>query len=399
VSTKSYLERSLIWFYALPVFFFPLSTAGAGISAGIFLLLYLLSGNWRNWRRLRARPWWPALLLMMLWTFAGLLWTSDLHDGFKVAATAGYGIYAFMGATLAWEEADVRRFVRLFLAGLTLNALLAALITERILHWHYAPTMPFVGLADHIWWSMALAHAILWLLWDIKAVWNFPRTVNFPLLVLFAVELALSPGRSGQLLFLLLTPVAIFLLYRGSWRYWALGGIAAVLALMTLSPFIQARLELGYQNLQQFAAHPASTDTSWGIRLATMWAGAEMFWEHPLVGVGTGDFAPSMEALQCSHKVTATPGTRNDSAANSYLSEAAVLGLPGLLFLLWFLLSLSGEAWRGRATPQAWFVLSYLGIFWIGGLYNTLIWGYADALSIAIFAGLPLHQSWKDTRG
>jgi O-antigen ligase len=395
VPPKTTLERSLIWLYGLPVFFFPLSTAGAGIAAGLFLLFYLFSGGWRHWRRVRERPWWLPLLLMMLWTFAGLLWTSDLHDGFKVATTAAYGIYAFMGASLAWEERDLRIFLRLFLAGMTVNALLAILITEHILHWHYDPSMPFVGLSDHIWWSMALTHAILWLLWDIKAVWNLPRIVNLPLLLIFAGELALSPGRSGQLLFILLTPVAVFLLYRGAWRYWAMGGIAAVLALMTLSPFIQARLELGYQNLQQFAAHPASTDTSWGIRLATMWAGAEMFWQHPLFGVGTGDFAPAMEALQRAREVTATPGTRNDSAANSYLSEAAVLGLPGLLLLLWFLLPLSGEAWRGRSNPQGWFVLTYLGIFWIGGLYNTLIWGYADALGIAIFAGLPLHRSWS----
>jgi O-antigen ligase len=125
-----------------------------------------------------------------------------------------------------------------------------------------------------------------------------------------------------------------------------------------------------------------------------MWAGAEMFLEHPLVGVGTGDFAPAMEALQQTKQVTATPGTRNDSAANSYLSEAAVLGLPGLFFLVWFLFRLSREAWIKRWTPQSWFVLTYLGIFWIGGFYNTLIWGYADALSIAIFAGMPLDRDW-----
>lgn len=385
-------DSAVFTFYALPLFFFPLSTAGAGISAGLFLLLYAASGYWRRWREIPKRPWALPLALLIALTLLGLLWTSDMHFGFKVAAATSYGLYAFMGATLPWRERWLRRLIRLFLYGLLINALLACLITWRILHWHYDPTMPYVGLAGHIWLSMALTHALLWILWDLRMGWNFGLWPNLALGTLFFAELALSPGRSGQLLFVLLMPAAVWLLFQGRWRYWALGAIAATVVALSFSPIVQSRVALGMENLQQFIHNPASTDTSWGIRLATMWAGVEMAQEHPLLGVGTGDFAPAMADLQARHEVTVTPGTRNDSAANSYLSEAAVLGLPGLVLLLWFLVTLSRESWRVRMTPQGWFVLGYLGIFWIGGLYNTLTWGYADAFTIALLAGLPLMR-------
>ena len=56
------------------------------------------------------------------------------------------------------------------------------------------------------------------------------------------------------------------------------------------SPILTARLAIGISNLSRFMENPNSTATSWSIRLATMWAGVEMFTEHPSVAVGIGDF-------------------------------------------------------------------------------------------------------------
>ncbi len=387
------LRDSVVFaFYSLPLFFFPLSTAGAGISAGLFLLIYAASGHWRQWHEVTQRPWALPLALLIGLTLLGLLWTKDLHAGFKVAAATGYGIYAFMGATLPWTQRWIRWLIRLFLAGLFLNAVSAFLMTWHIVPWHNEDYVAYTGFADHIWLSMALTHALLWTLWDIRTKWNFSLWTNLVLGFLFITQLAITPGRSGQLLFVLLMPVAVWLLFKGQWRYWALGAIAISIIGMSLSPIVQSRVALGVQNLEQYIANPNTTNTSWGERLATMWAGIDMVYEHPIFGVGTGDFAPAMSDLQARHEITETPGTIGDSAANSYISVAAVLGLPGLALLLWFLGALSKEVWAVRMTPQGWFTVSYLGIFWIGGLYNTLTWGYADAFTIAILAGLPSYE-------
>lgn len=339
-------------FYALPLFFFPLSTAGAGISAGLFILIYAVSGYWKRWHEIARRSWAFPLALLIALTLIGLLWTKNLHAGFKVAAATSYGVYAFAGATLPWRQQWVKWLIRLFLAGLFLNALAAFLMTWHILPWHNEDYIEYTGFADHIWLSMALTHALLWILWDLRIKWNFGIWPNLALAFLFFSQLAITPGRSGQLLFVLLMPVAVWILFKGKWRYWALGAITIALAGMALSPIVQSRVALGIQNLEQFVANPATTTTSWGERLATMWAGIDMAYEHPIAGVGTGDFAPAMRDLQSQHLITETPGVVGDSAANSYISEAAVLGIPGILLLLWFLITLSRETWEVRMTPQ-----------------------------------------------
>lgn len=385
----------IFYIYPLPVFFFPLSTAAAGITAALLLLAYLLSDCWKNWRAITQRSWALPLAGLMLWTFLGLLWSHDIQAGMKVAAMVAYGIYAFMGATLPWEEKGVRLFVRYFLVGIFINGIIAVLISTGILTWSFGQPHPFVGLASHIWWSMALTHGLLWFLWDWRHSWAFPRWVIAPMALLYFSDLILSPARSGQLLFLLLTPIAILILYVGKWRRWGFAALMLAALAMAFSPLVQHRVEIGISNLEQFWNNPNSTDTSWGIRIATMWAGTEMFIQHPLIGVGTGDFGQQMLSLQNQGVVPKTPGNYNTSASNSYLSEAATLGLPGLLLFILFLWKLSIETWKANRTPQGWFVLTYLGIFLIGGLYNTLSWGYADAMGIALFAGLPLTELSK----
>lgn len=388
--------RSVFYFYPLPVFLFPLSTAGTGIAASLLLLVYLLSGYWRNWPSLKQRPWALPLFFLMLWTFLGLLWSHDVSAGFKVAETSAFGIYAFIGATLPWQEKYIRLFVRLFLAGISINAIIAVLMSTGIVVWSFGQHLPYVGLASHIWWSMALTHGLLWMLWDWRNAWAFPRWINVVMGMLFFTVLILSPARSGQLLFILLVPIAIWILYTGKWRYWGLAALLLASLAMSLSPIVQQRAELGWKNLVEYWHNPNATDTSWGIRIATMEAGVEMFIRHPLIGVGTGDFGQQMQDLQNKGVVTKTPRILNTSAANSYLSEAAVLGVPGIFLFLWFLSTLSMEVWKVRSVPQGWFVLTYLGIFWVGGLYNTLNWGYADAMGIALFAGLPLMEGFRD---
>ncbi|WP_308389387.1 hypothetical protein [Acidithiobacillus sp. AMEEHan] len=38
--------------------------------------------------------------------------------------------------------------------------------------------------------------------------------------------------------------------------------------------------------------------------------------------------------------------------------------------------------------------MSYFAIYVIGGLFDSLSWGYADAVNIALFAGMPLLARW-----
>ncbi len=383
-------DSAVFTFYALPLFFFPLSTAGAGISAGLFLLIYAASGYWRRWREIAQRSWALPLALLIVLTLLGLLWTENMHFGLKVSEATSYGVLGFMGATLPWQERWVRLLIRLFLGGLIINLVLAALMTWHILPWANADHIAYTGFADHIWLSLALAHALLWLLWDIRNGWNFGRWTNGALALLFFAQMLLTPGRSGQLLFILFMPIAAWVLYHGRWRYWALGAISLTVIVLAFMPAVQTHLAVGVRELLEFSIHQQEVETSWGIRLVAMIGGIMIFLQHPLFGVGTGDFYNAILALQAHHEIPATPGFIMNSAANSFISEMAVLGLPGLYLFLWFLWRLTTEAWRCRNTAVGWFAITYIAIFWVGGAFDSLSWGYGDAITIGLIAGLPL---------
>ncbi len=380
--------------YALPLFFFPLSTAGSGIAMGLLILAYGISGHWRNWRQISHRAWWLPWLLLVGWTLIGLLWTTNVFFGQKVALSTADALFAFMGATLPWQERWMKWVIRWFLAGILLNEGLAFLMTWKILPWQNTHGVPYAGFCSHIFLSLVISHAILWLVYDQKMQWNFPRWANWPLILLLALQMALTPGRSGQLLLVLLLPVALFILYPGRWR-WAvlILGVLAALGLFVI-PELRTHFLVGIHELQQFSPMQADVNSSWGIRLVAMWGGVLLFWMHPLFGVGTGDFYPAVMQLQAQHLIPSTGGFIMNTAANSFISEAASLGIIGLCLFLWMLWALTRECWQARWTPQGWFALSYVAIYLIGGLFDSLSWGYADSVNIAWMAGLPLLMRW-----
>lgn len=378
--------------YALPLFFFPLSTAGAGISSGLLLLVYGFSGYWRNWRKITVRPWALPLVLLIVWTLIGLFWTSNMFFGMKVVEATGYGIFAFLGATLPWKDLWVKLVIRLFIAGILINEILAFLMTWHILPWSNVDNLPYTGFSDHIYISLVIVHVFLWMLWDFKNQWNFKRWINAIITAVLFAQLVLAPGRSGQVLFILLLPAAIWILYNGRWKYWLSFGIFGLAIGMLFVPSVYALFSLGVHQLLHFNIHVADTNSSWGLRLIAMIGGIQIFLAHPLFGVGTGDFLPSITAMQHAHELPGTPLFIMNTAANSFISEAAVLGIIGLGLFLWFLWTLTKEAWIHWQLPQNWFALTYISIYIVGGVFDSLSWGYADSITIALMAGLPLQS-------
>ena len=378
--------------YALPLFCFPLSTAGAGISVGLLLVIYAVSGHWREWRRIFARPWAVPLMLLISWTLLGLLWTTDMFFGLKVVEATSYGILAFIGATLPWKARWIKLFIRLFLSGLLINEFLAVMMTWGVFPWNNTGSIAYTGFCGHIFLSLAIAHALLWLTWDFRQQWNFPRWANLLVSLLLFMQLSVISGRSGQLLLVLLLPVAIWMVYPGRWRYWVSMVFTVAVAGLFAIPSIRAHFMVGFHELLTFNLNHADVYSSWGIRLLAMIGGVMMFLAHPFFGVGTGDFYPVILKMQAAHQIPATPGFIMNTAANSYISEAASLGIVGLGLFLWFLWSLGREMWGARDLPQSWFALTYFSIYLIGGLFDGLSWGYADAVTIALLAGLPLYH-------
>ncbi|MBI1292003.1 hypothetical protein GC173_12295 [bacterium] len=133
--------------------------------------------------------------------------------------------------------------------------------------------------------------------------------------VLIGLVLSMTETRAA---FLALLPAGIFAALV-SRRF---NGLLAILTVVLMGAFVA----LGGMN-ERLAEAAAASDNSTRGHLRTLYAGVKMVEEHPLLGVGLGNFR--MHYLRLTNDPLGLPKT----AHNTYLSFAAELGLGGLI--LW----------------------------------------------------------------
>lgn len=389
MKTDKRIDAWLFPLFALPLFVATISTAAANIFGVMFLIAYAASGYWREWRLLLSRVWfWPLLALLAI-NFLGMLWTQDTVRGLELLVKLKWALFTLAGATLPWNRTHFILLVRFFLAGIVLNAMIGGLQMLHLYPWRIPnPADGPVGYSDRIFLSMTLTSAMLWIAYDLKNKLVLSRALNITLAFIFFVQLITAGGRAGQLSFVLLFPVALWMLYPGRWRWWAMAVVVVGVVGLGLSPQVQKRILDAKTDLQQYQA--GKVETSVGLRLV-FWEGAlRMAKEHPVLGVGTGDYAMEMAHLHQMHSIPDTPEFPETSHPhNSYLAYLADLGLIGLFIFLWFLWTATLEAWRHREHAAAWFKLGYMGIFLLGSFTDTLIWGFHNAFALGLIVGIP----------
>ncbi len=152
--------------------------------------------------------------------------------------------------------------------------------------------------------------------------------------------------------------------------------------------------------------HPSASDIkSSDTRLALWQAGMHMVEDHPLAGIGLGEFKAEVELYAAGHK------NLDHIAHNSYLALAAEMGLPALaayLFVIgaavvtlgrWRRESLQALEWATPAETPPWAADAALGMqaavvgfsvaaFFLSAQYTKLLW-----LLLAIIAAVGILRS------
>lgn len=397
MKSSNKLDAWLFALFAMPLFVATLSTAAANILGVFFLVAYVFSGYWRDWRQVLSRVWfWPLLAILAI-NFLGMLWTQDTLRGLQLLLKLKWALFILAGATLPWQRKHFILLVRLFLAGIALNAMIGGLQWLQLYPWRVLnPNDGPVGYTDRIFLSMTLTSALLWIAYDLKNKLVLPRAVNIALALIFFVQLISAGGRAGYLSFVVLFPAALWMLYPGRWRIWAMVVVISGMVGLGMSPQVQKRFQDVRTDIQQYQA--GNAETSVGLRLV-FWEGSLlMAQEHPLLGVGTGDYKIEMARLHQLRLIPDTPSfPESTHPHNSYLAYLAGLGMTGLFIFLWFLWVATHEAWRHREHASAWFKLAYMGIFILGSLTDTLIWGFHNAFALGLILAIPsvLQQNSK----
>lgn len=237
-------------------------------------------------------------------------------------------------------------------------------------HTRYVDFRPGYVVGDPNYFTLSAVVCLPLALFLLRERRPWQRAVLLGCVVLTLLAVALCASRGG---FLALLTALAFLWWRSPHRVRNLGLIALVLV-----PLVAFAPDSAFHRLVK----PDYSDQEAVQNRLVVWrAGLKIIADHPLTGIGLGNFKPMVEHFEHS-------GLRVDSLAhNTYIQLAADLGLPGLgLFLALFLAAFiqAGRAVRASARQsllwlagngvQAGLLGCAVGVFFLSAGTQKLIW-------------------------
>ncbi len=267
----------------------------------------------------------------------------------------------------------------------------------------------------HIWFSninaLGLYAAAAFLLY-------FRRDLSRGVNVLFVISMALavlcillSTSRTAWFGILLTSMVMAFLASRSRKIFFIAVGVVAAICLSAylFIPFVHHRIYMIGNDISNYSVGEALT-SSLGERFLMWKAAIAMFLSHPLTGVGTGDYVPTMAAYVNSGRFPNFLLEFNQPH-NMYLFALATNGLPGLIALLYVFyrilkfalpVMLTGEG-KGNRDREKERLFAFLAVatavhYLIAGLTDSFFSIQILRYSFAFVIGLCVRQSITPVR-
>lgn len=381
-------------------FFLPGHVAPVYTLSAVMLVLSLLEGRFREkWALLRGDSlFWIFQAFFWLFPLA-LLWTEDMAEGRRMVGRYTFFLLSPLYLTIARREL-LPRCIAAFLAG--------CLLAEGLAYYNWlqmhvfpawpaglrvakdpADTAPFV---DHILYAPILAWAAYLAARASLAGPPLQRLGCALLTVLTAGNLLFSGGRAGQLVFLVLLAVLVF--QRFARRPLLAGLLSAVLvsALLTGAyagnDYFRTRVDMAVNEITHYEE---SVNTSAGLRLTFLMNSARLFAEHPLLGVGTGDYTRDYAELHARY----SPGwLATDNPHNQYLFVLSTTGLLGgaVLLAVYF----PPLLWRGQRDSVAPLRTALVAFICTSSLFEDYLWRSNTSLLFVLFAVLLFGARSRD---
>jgi O-antigen ligase len=336
--------------------------------AAVWMLHALASGRVRKLERFHV-----AMLALVLWSFASLLWSSEQAVTIQYVLTM---TQLLVLAMVVWDVADtfgrISALLQAYVLGASIGMLQVLSVFARSgVGGFFRSRATVTGFnPNDIALIFALAMPMALFLASSKAISKPVRMLNYAYVAGACLAIPLTGSRSGVgagLALLLVGAVRAISQRSVKVLGWALVAVALVIGVSrSLPSFTLDRLQQGIPLVESgnFSARGA------------IWAEAlHVGWEHPIGGVGAGAFAlvdplyrtcdPSAYSLLQGTMHSCTGAAAHDV----FLGEFAELGFVGLLLFGWVL----GTVLRsvpGQPGGRSWLWAACLMVWFVGALLN-----------------------------
>ena len=311
------------------IFSIPFSTSLSSILSFLIFISWLLHADFRNdWNQLKSNRLVIASLLFLGLHIIGLLWTSDLMHGLMVLKKAWkfFMIPIFM---LYVRKEHINYYIGSLILAMTISILISyGIWLEMIPLINRATINNPVPFGTHITYNVLLTVAVYLLARNLLFdMWTSVIQQGLYLLVLalMVVNMFITGGRSGQVMFFAAIGVLCFQYFGGQFFKAGAATIAVTLSILVVaysfSGLFQQRL------LEAMSKRHISTQE----RIAYAEGGLKILYSHPLIGVGTGDLPAELKKFQ-PHQ---SPEFYGGNPHNMYVMAMVQFGILGLASLLY----------------------------------------------------------------
>jgi O-antigen ligase len=336
-----------IFYYSVLAFAFtlPLSRALVSFFVMFIPLLWILQGNFHHkYFQIRQSRFLTALSLFLLLSALSILWSDNMAIALDHIRLDAYFLTLFAIATTIKKE-QINRVITFFLSGMFVSESIAYGVFFDLWHFkhatHFNPS-PFMFWIDY---SVFMAFTSILLLNRIfSSAYSKKEKLFFALFFMTVTgNLFLAQGRTGQVALIVALLVLVYLHFKLSWRslimsLLLIGGIFSIG--YNISHTFQVKSQEAIVDIQDISH--MNLNGSWGIRVAFWMTTYDIVKDHPLFGVGLGDYVDETKRTVEGPKYSfLSESTRNFMANmhphNQYLMVALQMGLVGVsLFLYMF---------------------------------------------------------------
>lgn len=321
----------------------------------------------------------PAVLLILAAFALSLLWTAAPQKE-ALGSLAKYGKLAIVIAMMALIRD--RREATYALGAFALSQLLVvasswllfahlpvAWASSRTTLSHYTV---FSGYLDQGIMSAVFA-AVCWHLRAMVPGRYGPQVAVAVAVASLANVFFVLAGRSGQAVGVALLSLAIMWQLPKKYRIAAAAlPFLLVLVLFVSSPTMRERLTLVKTEVQAYSPQQ-DTNTSSGVRLTFWRTAAQLIAQKPFAGAGVGSWSTEYNRMERQRNPTHRDIEPNGNPHQEYLLWGVQLGVPGLLLIAAFMLSMLRDTMK-METPYARAAQSALLALAVACLFNSSLY-------------------------
>lgn len=367
-------------------FSLPLSVALNNLVAVLIVFFWIYKKEYIfTWSLIKDSKVTMAVLLFVLLHAIGLLWTEDMAWGLHMLGKEWKFLLIPIMMTFV-KQTHIRYYISAFLLAMSISEILSYLIwLEYIPPIHKATVYDPTPFIHHTSYNPFLAFAIYlvgYLLFFDKSLSRAQKILLGFFFITMSINMFITGGRAGQAGYIVVVLILFFQFFNAQ-PFKAILLSTLLLSIVFSIAYYNSqvfhnRMNLVISNIENFKHNK---NTSVGLRINFAINTCKMIEENPLFGVGTGDFKQRYIQLNKKYSPSALVAAHPH---DMYLLEMAILGIFGLISLLYILYTQLVFAWKetnhfksraGLTLPLLFFVLMFSDAYLLGH-FTTMLFIY-----------------------